>query len=172
MINLAGRPGSPATLVDCRCPDFWDNIETGVRSTVRCVLDRGWRTVSSCEGHEEASPWRCFSVMAEQEQIHAFIQMIARFNAAHRPDIEIAFSVFSPDRHLHLYEDEFPVHPLIADVILGNIRDADLARKQTIFENYLCRYDFTVPVDSELVQAEIARVSRYGTHAESFCQPE
>lgn len=52
IINVTGTLGDKSFILDPDDEGFFDEIEDGISSTVRCILDAGFRTVSSCEGHQ------------------------------------------------------------------------------------------------------------------------
>ena len=55
VINIDGKIGSVAESLDISDPEFFDSIETGIKSTVRVLINNGFKTYSSCQGHYDAS---------------------------------------------------------------------------------------------------------------------
>lgn len=61
--TVTGRVGVPnqinvGNVASIDDPSFWLHIETGVKSPIKALLDKGFRPITSCEGHWENSKSR------------------------------------------------------------------------------------------------------------------
>lgn len=55
MINNDCKFGSPARMVTCNDENFWDFIEKGIFSLVEAIINLGYKTKNSCQGHYDLS---------------------------------------------------------------------------------------------------------------------
>ena len=80
-INETGKPGSPSRILDVRDADFFENVEDGIKSTVRAVISSGFETISSCQGHNDLGYVnRTVSLLLESDEIIYWRTMIADLN--------------------------------------------------------------------------------------------
>ena len=81
VINLDGKLGSKAEILKTDDPLFYESIEEGIRSTVKILIDNGFITYSSCQGHHSHDySFRNVVVVLEQYEIDAWRAMIAELN--------------------------------------------------------------------------------------------
>ena len=132
-INEGGKTGFASRIVDCRDNDFWNNIEAGVLNTVRALVDSGYFTISSCQGHLEGNPNRCVSVIGEKHVIAGFQKAIDTINSINPNITPITYHLLEVQDTCSVYRNEFK-SPLIIDIIFGDYRENDTALMQNLFE--------------------------------------
>lgn len=136
IINRTGTPGAPSDIVDCRDDFFWDNIEDGIRSTVKAIVDKGFLTVSSCEGHASSCPFRCVSIICEEEDIRWFQLAISKINDNLDIKVPIMYALLDKQPAFCLYNNDFH-NPKIIDISFGHFDSLETHKKQKAFEIYL-----------------------------------
>lgn len=154
IINKTGTPGSPGLLVDCRSERFYENIEKNILSTVSLLVEQGYFTLSSCEGHIESCPFRCVSVIAEIEIIHGFQRAIHQTHMLDTAIGRIRYCLLNPNPALELYLGEF-THPLIIDISFGDIRDENTQIRQNIFNTYISQNKILPLTEDQLSNSEV-----------------
>lgn len=81
VINLEGKIGSPSLILDIEDPFFFDSIEHGIKSTVEVLIENGFRTYSSCQGHHNPEfSVRNVVVVLEPHEVVFWRAMIAELN--------------------------------------------------------------------------------------------
>ena len=166
IINHTGCPGSPSELVDCRSDTFWDNIEEGIISTVRILVEKGFYTVSSCQGHLTSCPIRCVSVIGEIEDIRWFQYAVAEINRSLAVSRPIQYFLLEKQKKFTLYDGLFS-NPQIIEISFGHFQHRETETKQKAFEEYIRTHDFHKihsPLDEKLVDPYLQQ----GTHCDVF----
>lgn len=79
-INKSGKFGSSSVLVDCRKEYFLQNIEKGILSTIKTLIDCGYMTVTSCQGHKNYNENRTVTIQVEKEQLGFFKKIVFDIN--------------------------------------------------------------------------------------------
>lgn len=136
IINRDGLPGSSSDLVDCRSMDFWDNIEEGILSTVKCLVSAGFLTFSSCQGHRSSNRNRCVSFFLEYNIAHWLISGVNSLNGRHCFRHPIIAVIEKADTRCSLYQGEFDL-PYIADIVFGDFEESETIEKQSCFEEWI-----------------------------------
>lgn len=81
VINLEGKVGSPSLILDIEDPFFFDSIEHGIKSTIEVLIENGFRTYSSCQGHHNPDfSVRNVVVILEPHEVVFWRAMIAELN--------------------------------------------------------------------------------------------
>lgn len=131
VINKTGTEGAPSHIVDCREKDFYSNIEENIKDTVKCLIEAGFMTFSSCEGHSW-SPIRNVSLVvndAECKQIQKMIYHVFKDSMCGVIHYAIRnYDVFE------LYNDLY-TQPKVISIFFGSIYCKDTLFKQEIFNN-------------------------------------
>ncbi len=94
IINLDGKLGSDSLILDVNEPDFYECIEDGIKSTVKILIDNGFATYSSCQGHDslEYSCRNVVVILAEKE-ILPWKAMIADLNILNKFKKPITYAI-------------------------------------------------------------------------------
>lgn len=79
-INSLGKFGSPSELIDCREEGFLENIEDGIYTTVKKLVENGYMTVSSCQGHMNYNENRTVTIQVENDSIDYFRYLVYMIN--------------------------------------------------------------------------------------------
>lgn len=166
IINHTGLPGAPSELIDCREDDFWDNIEEGIKSTVKVVIECGFMTVSSCQGHEASNPFRCVSIIGEVREVRWIQYVVAIINQTANFAQPIQYSLLEKNTAMKLYDGMFE-RPIIIDISFGDCRRQDTSVKQKAFEKYLSEYD-RYDIDDELDERLVAPFMHNDSHYDVF----
>ena len=81
VINSTGKIGSSAFMFDNTDPAFWKNIEKGIKTSVRVVVKNGYKTYSSCQGHNGTEyNKRTLTVILMNDEIANWINYINALN--------------------------------------------------------------------------------------------
>lgn len=81
IINIDGKLGSAAEILQIDDPYFYNAIEDGIKSTVKILIDNGFETYSSCQGHHDFRySLRNVSLVLKESEIDAWRAMIAELN--------------------------------------------------------------------------------------------
>ena len=81
IINLTGEIGSPAKMYKVEDSEFWDNIEEGIKSTVKVIIDNGFKTYSSCQGHINTEyNSRSVTVILQNHEVEYWLNFINYLN--------------------------------------------------------------------------------------------
>lgn len=94
VINLDGKLGSEAQLLSVDDPDFFNAIELEIRQTVKVIIENGFVTYSSCQGHH--SPLyslRNVVVVLPEQEIDYWRAMIAEINILNQFSDPISYSI-------------------------------------------------------------------------------
>lgn len=115
VINSTGKIGSPAHIIPIDSPDFYENIEKGIKSTVRTILSVGYITYSSCEGHKiEGYDTKTVTVILKNSDINKWKNMISRVNAENEFKNPISYLI------LDSFKDNLECHFMI---LIGSVFD-------------------------------------------------
>ena len=127
VINSTGQIGSPAFIVDPSSIDFYDEIEDGIKSTVKCAIDSGFETFSSCQGHackESGYQQRTITLLLEKFELVFWRCMIADLNIINQ---------FNPPIEYHILENEDGKIDFM--IIIGSAYDLEeTCKKQSALE--------------------------------------
>lgn len=128
VINIDGKIGSVAEILDISDPEFFDSIETGIKSTVRVLINNGFKTYSSCQGHYDASfSLRNVVVVLESFEVDFWRAMIAEINILNKFQEPITYLLVD-------YKDG--KKGLM--IIFGSVFQLDeVEKKQKCFENVI-----------------------------------
>jgi hypothetical protein len=151
IINRTGLAGSSATLVDCRSEDFLDNIEDGIKSTVRVLIDHGYLTISSCEGHADSYSERTVSVIASDEDFNRILLAIVLANADTSDDEVIRYFVHPLDAKMNLYRDIDVKDWEVIDILFGGYDDKKTIIRQECFERQISLIDRSESMENERI---------------------
>lgn len=127
VINLTGRLGDPAELVSIDAPDFYDNIEDGIISTVRLLVDNGFITTTSCQGHfDKRFFMRTVTVRLNKNEIEWWRLFISEMNILGSFREPVTYHILKTDK-----ENEFDLM-----ILFGSVYDIDeTIIKQKKFED-------------------------------------
>ena len=125
IINLDGKLGSKSEILSSDDPLFYDAIEEGIKSTVKKLIDNGFETYSSCQGHHDPKySLRNIVIVLTENEINAWRAMIAELN------IQKKFAI--PITHLIV---QYKNNKKGLMVILGSVFDIEETKyKQKCFE--------------------------------------
>ncbi len=92
VINKTGKIGSSAVLYKTTDPEFWKNIEKGIKSSVKSVINIGYETYSSCQGHRGTLyNKRTLTVILSNEEIDIWIYFLDTLNIFFLTDHPITY---------------------------------------------------------------------------------
>lgn len=139
VINKTGRIGSSSTILCPNDDDFFQNIESGILSTVQLLVYNGITTFSSCQGHSDNSS-RNVGIILEKTNVHRWANYIAYLNDHYSLENPIeAIVVHVPRCELtKKYVD--PVG-LVISFGIPNINELSTSRNQSLFNGGLNSVD-------------------------------
>lgn len=167
IINRTGLPGASSNLIDCRNEDFWDDIEDGIRSTVKAFVSHGFYTVSSCQGHASSCSIRCISIIDERTKIRWIQQAVAEINMSNPRRNPIRYALLDKNPSYTLYSGIFSA-PKIIDIALGHFLSEDTVANQNDLENYIITHTCAAieePLDPKLVDPYINNDAHYDVYS-------
>ena len=111
--------------------DFWTGIEPGILSTVKVLLDNGYETVSSCEGHPYV-PYRerCVTVRVSKERIDDLLNTMVKINESNVFKIPLLFCSLEVPQDTGLRD---------VQILFGEYNNPSTFEKQNIFNQYISR---------------------------------
>ncbi len=124
----------PSEIVDCRSEYFFQNIETGIRSTVDTLVKNGFYTVSSCQGHKGFNEDRYVTVQVESGEEEYFKKIVYQVHQEYQ-ESKMKFLVLkTPVSNPHIKDFCNPVKIML---IFGNCTKKETEISQRIFESYI-----------------------------------
>lgn len=136
-INHTGEYGASSTLVDCRDPLFYQNIEDGIYSTVKALVNHGFFTHSSCQGHTGYNEIRSVTIQGDDTVINFLQYIIWSINQSHK-EICIKYIILPINEGANLYKGVFTDGKRI-QIQFGNCNDPQTLNAQKIFEDSIIK---------------------------------
>lgn len=136
VINKSGKIGDSAFLINPKEKTFWDNIEQGVKSTVKILLNEGLKPYSSCQGHDRVYANRYVAVTMEREEVKGLKNFIYNLNQRKKYNRPILYGLVETPSEKFIYKNEF-INPVIVEIIFGLYNNKETLKKQKDFEQHL-----------------------------------
>ncbi len=98
VINATGKLGDSAHIVSPASVDFFDEIEDGIKSTVRCAIETGFETFSSCQGHvgcDSKYQQRTVTLILDNNELIFWQHMISDLNIVHQYKSPIEYHILA-----------------------------------------------------------------------------
>lgn len=134
-INKLGTYGASSELIDCRSEGFLENIEDGIYSTVKTLIENGYLTVSSCQGHVNYNKNRTVTIQVEENMIDYFRYLVYRVNE----DLTVSalrYLILDMIPGFDLYQGYYK-NPKKIQFIFGSCIDSQTELIQKKFEHYI-----------------------------------
>lgn len=134
-INKTGKFGASSILVDCRNEYFLQNIEEGILSTVKTLIECGYMTVTSCQGHKNYNENRTVTIQVEKEQLNFFKKIILDINSEINSKC-CRYVILDINSKFDLYEGLFK-NPKKIEIIFGKCTNPETVIAQKKFETLI-----------------------------------
>lgn len=138
-INATGVPGGNAKMLKSSLDvDFLSQIEDGIKDTVILLLEYGFSTFSSCQGHSYGSKYCFVSIIDDYEQIINYKNSFENYL-----NNNIKYMIKPIILELSKYDDEMDIYNrmkknlTILKFIFGSSDDIMLKYKKSIFHAWV-----------------------------------
>ena len=107
-INFEGSRYSKSLLINNREPDFLDEIEDGIKPIIKVLVNKGFDTYSSCQGHvyEDDISHMNFDLIDEKENKDKWLQYLEYIQNKYSISLKVDFLEI-PEKAKYLLNKEY-----------------------------------------------------------------
>lgn len=134
-INHTGKFGASADLIHIDAENFFDNIEEGIYNTVKVLVENGFFTCSSCQGHVGYNKARTVTVQGTKEDINYLKSVVWRVRQCDK-NLKVQYMVLPLMEKGNIYKENLD-HCAKIMIYFGPCDLASTLKGQDVFEKYI-----------------------------------